>query len=171
MGKYGLNKVELIGNLGQDPEVRYTDKGVMYANISLACTERFRDKEGNYVDRTEWVRVTLWRGQADIASKFLRKGSTVFVEGRLRNSSWETPQGEKRSRIDIEAVKMILLDSRPPQAGVQQPPMHTPINQNQAGIPAQPGQNQQTHTLDNQKHIQNNQGPAIEDSGDDDLPF
>jgi len=154
MAKYGLNRVELIGNLGQDPEVRHTDKGVMYATMNLACTERFRDREGNYTDRTEWVRVTLWRGQAEIASRYLRKGSTVFVEGRLRNSSWETPQGEKRSRVDIEGIRLLLLDGRPPQ---------------QAGQPLHSNTQVQQEPL---SQTQSSSSPTPDTgAGDDDLPF
>lgn len=137
MAKYGLNRVELIGNLGADPEVKYTDQGVMYATINMACTERSRDRDGNNVDRTEWVRVTLWRGNADVASKYLRKGSTIFVEGRLRNSSWETPQGEKRSRIDVEGNRLIMLDSRPAQSTFSNSSqIHTPVNPNVQQAPS-----------------------------------
>lgn len=108
----------LIGNLGQDPELKYTDQGIPLTTLSLACTERVRTQDGNYDDRTNWVRVNLWRGQAEIAAKYLRKGSSVFLEAKLRQSSWETPQGEKRSRLDIDATQLILLDGRPaPQAG------------------------------------------------------
>lgn len=154
MAKYGLNRVTLIGNLGQDPEIRYTDQGVAYTQLSLACTENGRDKEGNYVDRTEWVRVTLWRAQADIASKYLRKGSTVYIEGRLRTSSWETPQGEKRSRTDVEGTRLILLDSRNPMSGGAPGMQTTPVQQRPA-TPSQMGGS-----------------PAGKISeGDDDLPF
>ena len=112
MAKYGLNKVTLIGNLGKDPELKYLDSGVALATIRIACTERSRDKEGNYIDRTEWVSVNLWRNQAEVVSKYCRTGSTLYIEGRLKNQSWETPQGEKRSRLDVDATKVILLDGR-----------------------------------------------------------
>ncbi|MEM6764104.1 MAG: single-stranded DNA-binding protein [Bacteroidota bacterium] len=112
MAKYGLNKVTLIGNLGKDPELKYLDSGVALATVRLACTERSRDKDGNYTDKTEWVSVNLWRNQAEIVSKYCRTGSTLYIEGRLKNQSWETPQGEKRSRLDIDANKVILLDGR-----------------------------------------------------------
>ncbi|MCI4669107.1 MAG: single-stranded DNA-binding protein [Bacteroidia bacterium] len=164
MAKYGLNKVELIGNLGQDPEVRHTDKGIMYTTLNLACTERFRDREGNNVDRTEWLRVTLWRGQAEIASKYLRKGSTVFIEGRLRTSSWETPQGEKRSRTDIEGIRLILLDGRPQQSNPGgQGQMHSPVSQTNY-------QSQQSNPV-NQQGSSTNNTPDIQENDVDDLPF
>lgn len=113
MAKYGLNQVTLIGNLGRDPEIKYLDQGVALANLWLACSERYRDKSGNYQDRTEWVSVNLWRSQAEIVGKYCRKGSTVCIEGRLSTRSWETPQGEKRSKTEVEGTRVILLDPPP----------------------------------------------------------
>ena len=118
MAKYGLNQVTLIGNLGRDPEVRYLDQGIALANLWLACTDRYRDKDGNQVDRTEWVSVNLWRGQAEMVGKYCRKGSTICVEGRLTTRTWETPQGEKRSKTEVEGARVILLDP-PPAAGME----------------------------------------------------
>lgn len=118
MAKYGLNKVSLIGNLGIDPEMSHTDQGVAYTRLRLALTERFRTREGGHQDRTEWVEVTLWRSQAEIAKQYLRKGAAVYIEGRLRNNTWETPQGERRSRLEIEGNRLILLDSPTRQEGV-----------------------------------------------------
>mgnify|MGYP000444682501 CR=1 FL=1 len=141
MAKYGLNRVTLIGNLGQDPELRYLDQGIPLVSISLACTERSRSRDGNYVDRTEWFNVNIWRGQAETVSKYCRKGSTLYVEGRLRNQSWETPQGEKRRRLDIDATKVILLDSRPAGmdsmgGGVQAAPQQTSHTQASPQMPS-----------------------------------
>ncbi|MEZ4827983.1 MAG: single-stranded DNA-binding protein [Bacteroidia bacterium] len=113
MAKYGLNQVTLIGNLGRDPEVKYLDQGIAFTNLWLACTESYRDKNGNNVDRTEWISVNLWRSQAEIAAKYCRKGSTICVEGRLTTRTWDTPQGEKRSKTEVEGRRIILLDSRP----------------------------------------------------------
>ncbi len=118
MAKYGLNQVTLIGNLGRDPEVKYLDQGIALANLWLACTERTRDKDGNQVDRTEWVSVNLWRAQAEIVGKYCRRGSTICVEGRLTTRSWETPQGEKRSKTEVEGTRVVLLDP-PPAAGME----------------------------------------------------
>ncbi|MDX1907819.1 MAG: single-stranded DNA-binding protein [Bacteroidia bacterium] len=117
MAKYGLNRVTLIGNLGQDPEMRVLEQGTAYCTLRLACTESYRDRNGNTVDRTEWINVTLWRSQAETAGKYLRKGATVYIEGRLRVNTWETAQGEKRSRLDVEGTRMIMLDGRPSQDG------------------------------------------------------
>lgn len=117
MAKYGVNRVTLVGNLGKDPELKYLDQGIALVNISIACTERFRDKEGNYNDRTEWVNINFWRSQAEILAKYCRKGSTIYVEGRLTTRSWETPQGEKRSKTEIEAQSLVLLDGKPSEGG------------------------------------------------------
>ena len=81
----GVNKVILIGNLGKDPEVRYLDSGVAVANFSLATTESYKNKEGDSVSQTEWHNVVLWRGLAEVAEKWLKKGSSVYIEGKIRN--------------------------------------------------------------------------------------
>lgn len=113
MAKYGMNRVTLIGNLGHDPELKYLDQGIAYTTVRIACTDRIRGKDGNYQDRTEWISVNLWRGQAETIAKYCRRGSTVSIEGRLRTQQWETAEGEKRSRTLVEGQKLILLDSRP----------------------------------------------------------
>lgn len=123
MAKYGLNQVTLIGNLGRDPELKYLDQGIALTNLWLACTESYRDRNGNQVDRTEWVSVNLWRGQAEVAAKYCRKGSTVCIEGRLSSRSWETPEGETRRVTEVEGRRLILLDgpSGTPDHGMNQP--------------------------------------------------
>jgi len=160
MAKYGLNKVSLIGNLGLDPEMAHTDQGVPYTRLRVALTERFRMRDGNYQDRTEWVDVTLWRAQAEVAKQYLRKGSAVYIEGRLRNNSWETPEGERRSRLEIEGNRLILLDS-PTQTGG--PPF-------QSGAPHL--QNQPTEAQAKSPSTSTPSDDAIARSEDgDDLPF
>lgn len=156
MAKYGLNQVTLIGNLGRDPEVKYLDQGVALANLWIACTERSRDKDGNYTDRTEWVSVNLWRSQAEIVGKYCRKGSTICVEGRLSTRSWETPQGEKRSKTEVEGTRVILLDP-PPATGMAA-----------ASSPVAEYQQKPTPkaTVSTQETPANN-----EEQPDDDLPF
>jgi single-strand DNA-binding protein len=84
----GVNKVILIGNLGKDPEVRYLDNGVAVANMSIATTENYKNKEGDRVSQTEWHDVVLWRGLAEIAEKYLKKGSSVYIEGKIRTNKW-----------------------------------------------------------------------------------
>lgn len=118
MAKYGLNQVTLIGNLGRDPELRYTDKGVAVCTIALACTESYRDANGNNVNRTNWINVVLWRAQAEILGKYCRKGSTICIEGRISTRSYTTAENETRYLTEVEGRKLILLDGRPQSGGV-----------------------------------------------------
>ncbi len=108
----GVNKVILIGNLGKDPEVRYLDNGVAVANFSLATTESYKNKEGERVSQTEWHNIVLWRGLAEIAEKFLKKGSAVYIEGKIRNRKWEDKEGNNRYTTEILADNMTMLGKR-----------------------------------------------------------
>ena len=177
MAKYGLNQVTLIGNLGKDPELKYLDQGIALASLWMACTERVRDKTGNYIDRTEWVSVNLWRGQAEIAGKYCRKGSTIGIEGRLVTRSWETPQGEKRSRTEVEGRRIILLDSAPSQLSnpLGNSVMESETQQVQQGtqqaspsVPTNPSVEESTLTRTSQSQ-EPSQGSDQDDL--DDLPF
>ena len=85
----GVNKVILIGNLGKDPEVKYLDSGVAVANFSLATSESYKNKEGERVNQTEWHNIVLWRGLAEVAEKWLKKGSSVYIEGKIKTRKWE----------------------------------------------------------------------------------
>lgn len=108
----GINKVILIGNLGKDPEVRHLDTGVAVANFSLATTETYTNKKGERVNQTEWHNVVLWRGLADIAEKYLKKGNSVYVEGKIHNRRWEDSEGNTKYATDIIADKMTMLGSK-----------------------------------------------------------
>ena len=108
----GVNKVILVGNLGKDPEVRYLDGGVAVANFPLATTETYKDKTGNRVDQTEWHNVVLWRGLAEITEKYLKKGSQVYIEGKLRTRSYDDKDGIKRYTTEIVADNMTMLGGR-----------------------------------------------------------
>jgi len=134
MAKYGLNQVTLIGNLGRDPELRYTDKGVAVCSVALACTESYRDVNGNNVDRTNWINVVLWRGQAEILGKYCRKGSTICIEGRISTRSYTTAENETRYVTEVEGRKLVLLDGRPQTAGTMAQPVQEqvspPVNPN-----------------------------------------
>ncbi len=107
----GVNKVILIGNLGKDPEVFSFDTGVKKVTFSLATTEIYRNKEGQDVEQTEWHNIVVWRSLADIAEKFLRKGSQVYIEGRIRYRTYEK-DGQKKYITDIEADNINMLGSR-----------------------------------------------------------
>lgn len=108
-----VNKVILVGNVGMDPEVRATESGAKVARLRLATTEYFRDRQsGENRDHTEWHTVILWRGLADVVDKYVRKGSQIYVEGRLRTREWTDQQGNKRYSTEIQADTMNLLGRR-----------------------------------------------------------
>lgn len=116
-----VNKVILVGNLGKDPEVKFTPSGVPVAKFSLATNERYKDKGGEWQDRTEWHNIIAWQRLAEIVGEYVKKGSKIYIEGRLQTSSWDDKQsGEKRYRTEIVAADLVLLsggesngDSRP----------------------------------------------------------
>jgi single-strand DNA-binding protein len=108
-----VNKVILVGNLGKDPEVKYTPSGTPVAKFSLATNERYKDKDGNWQDRTEWHNIVVWQRLAEIAGEYLKKGRTVYIEGRLRTDSWDDKNtGEKKYRTEIVANDLVLLGGR-----------------------------------------------------------
>lgn len=107
-----VNKVILIGNVGADPDVRYLEGGVAVANLRLATTERYRNKNGENVDQTEWHNIVLWRGLAEIVEKYVRKGMRLYIEGRLRTRTWDDQSGNKRYTTEVWADNMQMLSFR-----------------------------------------------------------
>ncbi len=107
-----LNKIMLIGNLGRDPEIRYTQEGSPVANFSLATTESYTDKGGIRQERTEWHNIVAWNRLAELAKRYLSKGRQVYVEGRLRTREWTDRDGNKRRTTEVVALQMVLLGSR-----------------------------------------------------------
>lgn len=107
-----LNKVMLIGNLGKDPEVRAIPSGVKVANFSIATTESYTDKNNQKVDKTEWHNIVMWRGLAEVAEKYLKKGNQVFIEGKLTTRSWDDQNGVKKYMTEIIADNMVMLGGR-----------------------------------------------------------
>jgi single-strand DNA-binding protein len=108
-----VNKVILIGNLGKDPEVKFTSSGTPVAKFSLATNERYKDKSGEWQDRTEWHAIVAWQRLAEIVGEHATKGSKMYVEGKLQTTSWEDKQsGEKKYRTEIVAQELVLLDAR-----------------------------------------------------------
>ena len=146
----GVNKVILIGNLGRDPEVRYTPNGLAVANITLATTEVWKDKQsGENQERTEWHRVVFYSRLAEIAGEYLRKGSKVYIEGRLQTRKWQDKtSGQDRYTTEIIADNMQMLDSKGGSA-----PMG---NENHAASEKNPAEAAHPETADN---------------FDDDIPF
>ncbi|MFI5316783.1 MAG: single-stranded DNA-binding protein [Myxococcota bacterium] len=112
-----VNKVILVGNVGRDPELRYTQGGQPVASFSIATNERFKDKEGNWKDRTEWHRIVAWARLAEICGEYLRKGSQVYVEGRIQTRDWEDKEGNKRQTTEIVALAMQMLGRRGGESG------------------------------------------------------
>jgi single-strand DNA-binding protein len=107
----GLNKVMLIGHLGRDPELKYTEKGTAYCNFSIATDESYKDENGNKVERTEWHNIVTWRKLAEICNQYLKKGSKIFCEGKLQTDSYEK-DGIKRYSTKIVMTDMAMLDSK-----------------------------------------------------------
>jgi len=113
----GVNKVILIGNLGRDPEVQNFENGVKKAAFTLATTEAYRGKDGEKTTHTEWHNIVMWRGLADVAERFLKKGNTIYVEGRIRKREYEDKEGQKRSIYEILADSMQMLGGGPRDGG------------------------------------------------------
>ena len=122
---YGVNKVILIGNLGKDPEVRYLEGGGVVANFSLATTESYKNKEGVKQEQTEWHNIVLWRGLAELAEKFLKKGMSVYIEGKIRSSSWDDKEGKKHYKTEIVGDTMNFLSRK---SGTEGTPVSTGPN-------------------------------------------
>lgn len=108
----GVNKVILLGNLGQDPEVRFLPSGAKVANISIATSESYTNKEGQRVDQTEWHRIELWDGLASIAEQYLKKGNQVYIEGKIRSEEYQDKNGNTARSYKIRATSMNLIGSR-----------------------------------------------------------
>jgi len=125
----GVNKVILVGNIGKDPEVRYLDGGVAVANFPLATSETYRDKTGNRVEQTEWHNIVLWRGLAEVTEKYLRKGSQVYIEGKIRTRNWDDKDGIKRYTTEIVADTMTMLGGRKDGGGTQAGAQNTPSSE------------------------------------------
>jgi single-strand DNA-binding protein len=107
-----VNKVILIGNVGRDPEVRYTQNGTPVANFSMATTESFKGQNGEWQEKTEWHDIVCWRFLAERAEKYVNKGSRLYIEGKLQTRSWEGQDGKKNYRTEVVATDMMMLDSR-----------------------------------------------------------
>ena len=113
MAGKSLNKATLIGNLGKDPELSYTASGVAVAKFSIATSERWKDQDGNVQERTEWHNIVAWRKLAEICGQYLKKGSKVYLEGKLQTRSWDDKNtGVKRYTTEIVADDLIMLDSK-----------------------------------------------------------
>ena len=113
----GVNKVILVGNLGKDPEVRYLEGGTAVANFPIATSESYKDKSGNRVDQTEWHNIVVWRGLAEVAEKYLKKGMQVFIEGKIRTRTWQDKDNNKRYTTEIIADNLTILGRKEDNTG------------------------------------------------------
>lgn len=133
-----LNKVILIGNLGKDPEVRYTPNGTAVANFSMATTDNWTGKDGEKQSRTEWHRIVAWGRLGEICGEYLSKGKQVYIEGSIQTREWEDQEGHKRQTTEIKATQMQMLGSRndlPSSFADQRPDMEQSA---MPGIPQEP---------------------------------
>ena len=166
-----LNKVMLIGNVGKDPEVRYLDGtsgSAKVATFTLATTERYRDRNGETRENTEWHNIVAWRGNADVVERFVKKGTQLYIEGRIRTRSWDDQTGNKRYTTEIMVDNLQLLGKKSDNPGGQQGGYQAPAQQQYA--PAQPtyAQPAQPAYAPQQPAAQQ---PVVNDLPDDDLPF
>lgn len=165
-----INKVILVGNVGIDPEVRSLETGVKVARVRLATTERMFNRQTNETtEHTEWHTITLWRGLAEVVDKYVRKGSQIYIEGRLRSREWER-DGVKHYATEIVADDMKLLGRRPEgaQQGSSQQPAYQSVPQQPIyqSAPQQPAPQQPAF-----QSVAQPQSPFIPEEGVDDLPF
>ena len=166
-----LNKAMLIGNVGRDPEVRYLEgnNGAKVATFTLATTERYRDRNGEVRENTEWHNIVAWRNNADVAERFVRKGTQLYIEGRIRTRSWDDQTGNKRYTTEIIADTLQLLgkksDNPASQGGYQQQ-----AQPQQSYSQPQSYQQPQTYAQPVQQAVP--AAPQVEEAfSDDDLPF
>lgn len=170
-----LNKMTIIGNLGADPEVRYLDGGAVVATFNVATTEKYTNRNGEKVEQTEWFRVELWNEQAKVAEKYLKKGNSVYVEGRLRTELWTDKEGKERTSLRVRATIMQLLGS--PNSERDEPAYEAPRQQAPPTQPAPaPRQQPAPQTAPRQQAAPAQRRepepvPFESNSSDDDLPF
>ena len=195
MASRGVNKVILVGNLGKDPEVRYMPNGNAVANFTVATSESWKDQQGQPQERTEWHNIVMYRRLAEVAGEYLKKGSKVYIEGKLQTSKWQDQStGQDRYKTEINANEMQMLDSRGQGGyGQNQNQYNTPQQQapQQGGYQSQPQQQQQAPAYlpkpqaaphkevpqqrpapqTQQAAPQHNFTPDLDDGWDDDIPF
>jgi single-strand DNA-binding protein len=159
-----LNKATLIGNLGKDPEVRAIPSGAKVANFSIATTESYTDKNGQKVDKTEWHNIVMWRGLAEVAEKYLRKGSQVYIEGRIQTRSWDDQNGQKKYMTEIVADNMVMLGRPNSQGGA---PSGGGSYGNEGAPRSEPAMNPSRSSGRGEGGYSSSMPPAAED----DLPF
>jgi single-strand DNA-binding protein len=133
-----MNKVLILGNLGSDPELKVTPGGQPVANFNVATNDVWNDKQGNRQERTEWHRIVVWGRQAEHCHQYLKKGRSVFIEGRIQSRQWEDKQGQKRVTVEIVAsnVQFVGGQGGAGRQGVEEPPLPEPTGRDVGGAPA-----------------------------------
>jgi single-strand DNA-binding protein len=149
-----VNKVILVGRLGRDPETRYTGAGQAVCNFSLATDETFKDRSGERQKRTEWHKIVVWAKQAEIAQQYLKKGSLIYLEGRIQSREWNDKEGQKRTSFEIVATNFRMLGSKSDSTGGGARSAAAPAGNFEADAPAPPAEDQS--------------GPEVTD---EDIPF
>jgi single-strand DNA-binding protein len=149
----GVNKVILLGHLGSDPEVKYLEGDKVVANLSLATSEAYQDRNGNRVEQTEWHDLELWDQQAKIAEKYLKKGSQIYVEGKIKSDKWTDEQGQNRKKMKIRVLSFTMVGGKPEGIATNTPAPTTGMasTPSSSAVPSAP--------------------MVSLDEGDDDLPF
>lgn len=151
----GVNKVILVGNLGADPEVKYLEGDNTVANLRLATTEAYKNRNGERVEQTEWHDLEMWGAQAKIAEQYLKKGSQIYVEGKIKTDSWQDEQGQNRYRTRIRVLSFTMLGSKPDGAGSPSAPQQSTQQRPASAAPTSAPKAQE----------------MVSDTEDDDLPF
>ena len=169
-----VNKVILVGNVGKDPETRYLDESTAFTKFPLATSETYKNKSGERVSNTEWHNVVLWRGLAQVAEKYVKKGTQVYIEGRIKTRSYDDADGNKKYITEIVGDQMQLLGRRPDDAESQSGQGAQGSQSGPASQGSQSGQGSQG----GQTHSPAQDLPSVEgepfdagDNGPDDLPF
>jgi len=124
----GVNKVILLGHLGKDPEVKHLEGDNVVANLTLATSESYKDKSGNKVDTTEWHDLELWGAQAKIAEQYLKKGSQIYLEGKIKTDSWKDDQGNNRKRTKVRVISFTMLGGGQSNQSTPSKPKEPDIN-------------------------------------------
>ena len=159
-----FNKIIIVGNLGRDPDLRYTPQGVAVCSFSMATNEKRKDKSGELQDITTWFKVTLWRQQAENAAKYLTKGSPVYIEGRLKIEEWTDRDNNNRYTLDVQATDMQFISSRGEGGGDYSGGHPEDEHDTHSGPPA-------TSSSAGASAGSGSSAPVSAPAGDDDIPF
>jgi single-strand DNA-binding protein len=155
-----FNKIIIVGNLGRDPELRYTPQGAAVCSFTMATNEKRRDKSGELQDITTWFKITLWRQQAENAAKYLTKGSPVYIEGRLKIEEWTDRDNNRRYTLDVQATDMQFIGSRGDSGGGEYSGGHDDHDTGYTGGAASSGSSSA-----------GSNAPVSTPAADDDIPF